>query len=229
MERRFTPTLGLLSRLWRVLPRVLPLLLTAFSAVSVLACSKGSSSGAAPSESASAATAAPAAPVAPPRPVRSSWPMPGGPRFAVLAGEGIGPIRFGATVATIERHMQAACDLKTDQICRYYARAVEFGLKDGVLVAIHIHRMDRPAGNDATGKPRVYGAFHGGIPPDLRLGMLPWAIQQYLGKPKNIEKLPGNPPNYTIQLHHYDGMVLEFDKLGENEPIMGGILISTKN
>jgi len=121
--------------------------------------------------------------------------------------------------------MQAPCDLETPQVCRYYARAIEFGLKDGVVEAMRIHRMDRPAGNDATGKPRVYGAFHGGIPPDLRLGMLPWAVQQYLGKPKSIEKLPGNPPFYTVQLHVYDGLMLEFDKLGNNEPILGGIQI----
>jgi hypothetical protein len=219
MERRFTPMIGFLARLAQLLTFLL-------AAITVIACSKGSSSGAAPS--ASATTAAVDAAPPPPRPVRTSWPLPGGPQLAVLAGEGVGPIRFGATVATIERHMQAPCDLKTEQICRYYARAIEFGLKDGVLTAIHIHRMDRPAGNDATGKARVYGAFNGGIPPDLRMGMLPWAIQEHLGKPKKIEKLPGNPPNDTVQLHHYDGMVLEFDKLGTNEPILGGILLSKK-
>jgi hypothetical protein len=220
MERRFTPMFGFSPRLARLLTLL-------FAAISVLGCSKGSSStGSAPSASATTASVDAAPPPPPPRPVRSSWPIPGGPRLAVLAGQGVGPIRFGATVATIERHMQGPCDLKTEQVCRYYARAIEFGLKDGVLAAIHIHRMDRPAGNDATGKARVYGAFHGGIPPDLRMGMLPWAIQQYMGKPKKIEQLPGNPPNYTVQLHHYDGLVLEFDKLGTNEPVLGGILIA---
>ena len=220
MERRYTPLLG-------YSPRPALLLSLGVIALSVLACSKGTSSGG--TASASATATAVGAGSAPPSPIRSSWPIPGGPRLAVLAGQGVGPIRFGATVATIERHMQAPCDLKTDQICRYYARALEFGLKDGLLTAIRINRMDRPAGNDATGKQRVYGAFHGGIPPDLRMGMLPWAIQEYLGKPKKVEKLPGNPPNNTVELHHYDGMVLEYDKLGTNEPILGGILLAKAN
>ena len=222
MKRPFTPTLGLLHGLG------LPLLCS-IMAVAIPACSKGStSSGAVPSASAatSAVAAAPsAAPYVAPA-ARTSWPIPSGPRLAVLAGQGVGPIRFGATVATIERHMEAACDFKTDKICRYYARAIEFGLKDGVLVAIHIHRMDRPAGDDATSKPRVYGAFHGAIPPDLRMGMLPWAIHEHLGKPKKIEKLPGNAPFNTVELHHYDGLVLEFDRLGNNQPILGGMLLS---
>ena len=34
---------------------------------------------------------------------RRSFVKPEGPAFAIMAGEGLGPVRFGATVATIER------------------------------------------------------------------------------------------------------------------------------
>src|SRR5262245_18834978 len=56
------------------------------------------------------AATAPPIPSAPPAEVApSSWPMPSGLRLAILAGKGVGPIRFGATVATIERLMDLPC------------------------------------------------------------------------------------------------------------------------
>jgi hypothetical protein len=190
---------------------------------------QASSGAASASSTASASVPAPAASLPPwVPPIRSSWPVPIGPRLAVLAGQGLGPIRFGATVKTIERLMEAPCDFQTADLCRYYKQAIDFELKDGVLARIHVHRFDRPAGNDATGKSRVYGAFNGGIPPDLRFGMLPWAIQEHLGKPLRVAPAPGERAynvNSTAELHYYDGLILEYDRLPSGNLILGGIVI----
>ena len=76
--------------------------------------------------------------------------------LAIQAGQGVGPIRIGATVATIERLMAAPCEVKTESVCRYIKRAVEFDLdKSGVTDRIVVHRHDRPAGPDAKGEPQV--------------------------------------------------------------------------
>jgi hypothetical protein len=191
------------------------------------ACSKGTSSSAAPSATASVSAPNPLASYAP-APQRTSWPVPVGPRLAVEAGQGLGPIRFGATVPTIERLMEAPCDLKTADLCRYYKQAVDFELKDGVVARIRVHRTERPAGKDATGKARVYGVFNGGIPPDLRFGMLPWAIHEHLGKPKRVDPAPGESGFDTAEVHYYDGLILEFDRIGKSQPVLGGIIIEKK-
>src|SRR5688572_2668829 len=74
--------------------------------------------------------------------------IPSGPRFAVVAGKGIGPILTGATLATVERHMQLPCPDKSDSYCRYVDRGVEFRFADGKVNRILIHRGDRKAPGD---------------------------------------------------------------------------------
>ena len=149
-----------------------------------------------------------------------------GPRFAILPGKGIGPLRIGATVATIERHMQAKCEELSRDRCRYFTQAVEFELVDGVTRSIFIHRVDRKAGGVAAdGTPRVYGVFNGVILPDLMLGMTPEAIQEHLGQPKRREKAPANPHG-TEEVHHYDGLLLEYDRIPETGLLaLGGVKI----
>jgi hypothetical protein len=137
----------------------------------------------------------------------------------------VGPIRIGATVATVERHMEAPCEVKTEEVCRYIGRAVEFKLKDGVVQTVHVHRHERPAGKDAQGETRTYGIFNGGLFPDLMLGMLPWAIQEHLGEPKRVEKVAQKNPHATEELHHYEGMVLEYDRLANGNLVLGGVRI----
>lgn len=149
-----------------------------------------------------------------PRPKRRRF-FPEGPRFAILAGKGIGPIRIGATVPTIERHMQAKCEELTETRCRYIVRAVDFELKDGVVQSLVINRPDRLAGGkDSDGNPRVYGVFNGMIPPDLMLGMTPKAIQDVLGAPRRIDKAPPNEQD-TEEVHTYEGMILEYDRIAD--------------
>lgn len=162
------------------------------------------------------------------KPARSAWPLPGGPRLAVMAGQGVGPIRFGATVDTIERQMGEKCEIITPVLCRFFGRALDFELLDGKVVRITAYRVDRPAGKDSTGKERVFGVFNGGIPPDLRLGMLPWAIQQHLGQPKRVEKLPGPGTDHVAEIHYYDGLVLDYDLLENGKLALGAIHVEKK-
>jgi hypothetical protein len=132
-----------------------------------------------------------------------------------LPGKGIGTIRMGATVATIERHMQAKCDELSETRCRYIGRAVDFELKDGVTQSIYISRVDRVAGGvDKDGYARTYGVFNGVILPDLMLGMTPQAIREVLGKPLRSEKAPPSPHG-TEQIDAYPGMLLEYDRIAE--------------
>ncbi len=160
-----------------------------------------------------------------PLPAKKNWPLPSGPRLAMLAGQGVGPIRIGATVATIQRHMQLPCEVKDDKVCRYIARGVEFELKNGVTERVRVHRAGRAAGKDATGAEREYGFFNGAIPPDLSFGMVPKAIQEYLGAPERIETIAPAPPNQTAERHFYPGMIVEYDRHSNGNLIMGGVVI----
>ena len=153
-------------------------------------------------------------------------PMPSGPVLAMLAGQGVGSIRIGATIATIERHMGLPCDVKTETLCRYVARAVEFELENGVTRRIRVHRRGRSAGKDPNGAALEYGFFNGAIPPDLRFGMLPTAIQEYLGQPKRTEKVETPNDFNTVERHYYDGLAVEYDLLPNGNPIMGGVVIA---
>src|SRR5687767_3927228 len=152
--------------------------------------------------------------------------VPTGPRFAVLPGKGISALRLGATVATIERHMQAKCEELTEARCRYITRAVDFELVDGVARSIYINSAERSAGGvEPDGTPRMYGVFNGVILPDLMLGMTPEAIREHLGPAKRVEKAPPGP-HATEELHHYDGMLLEYDRVATTGLLaLGGIKV----
>ena len=170
-------------------------------------------------DSAAAADAAPTPPVAPPA---RSYPVPVGPRLAILAGQGVGAVRLGATVSTIERLMEAPCEVKTATLCRYATRAVEFELDaGGKTVRIRAHRAGRAAGGGAT-----YGVFNGAIPPDLQFNMLPEAIAEHLGKPGKIEPKSSAAAPEAETEHHYQGKVLEYDRLPSSGRLaLGGVRI----
>jgi hypothetical protein len=179
----------------------------------VVACNKESAGGAPAPAASSAATPNPAA--------SPAFPIPGGPRLAILAGQGVGPIRIGASTATIERLMGEPCEEKTPTACRYPNRALEFVLgPDGMTKQIHIHRMGRDAGGG-----KRYGIFNGAIPPDLRFDMLVSAVQQYLGPPDRVEAGNAGAVPETAEQHHYKGMVLEYDRLQNGKLVLGGVRI----
>ncbi len=147
--------------------------------------------------------------------------IPTGPRFAVMAGKGIGPIRIGATLATVERLMDLPCPDHPPGVCRYIDRGVEFRFgDDGKVNRILIHRGDREAPN-----AKLWGPFNGGIPPDLRFGMIVPAIQQFLGPPQKVVQGNEGASREAIQQHYYEGMVLEYDRAPNGKLILGGIRI----
>jgi hypothetical protein len=161
-------------------------------------------------------TAAPAA-TAPAQP--PSRLQPRGPAFAVEPGAGLGPIRFGSTVATVERHMQIKCEELTDKYCRYIASGIELELTNGAVSGIVIHRFDRPVAGDPDKK---WGVFAGGIPPKVLMTMVPEAVIEQLGKPKRTETLKEDPLNWTVRRDTYDGLVLDYDKNRANDRLMLG-------
>lgn len=139
--------------------------------------------------------------------------------FAVLPGEGLGPIRFGSTVATVERHMQGKCDELTEKFCRYFASGLELELTNGAVSGIVIHRYQRPVAGDPS---KTWGLFAGGIPPKVYMMMVPEAVMEQLGKPQRSEVVADENPNWTVRRDYYDGLVLEYDKNRVNDRLMLG-------
>ncbi len=209
---------------------------------SLLTATSGCRCANSPTERERASASASASVVLPPAPRASASIQPYlhrivprvGPTFAVLPGEGIGPIYFGATPATVRRQMTRACDVETAEVCRYFPEAVEFFFRDGVVAEIRIHRIDRPAGKDAQGVERVYGNFSGAIPadpdagrPDITtFGMHAEGAQEGLGAPLRTETVDGLGPNRTVAIHYYDGLVVEYDRVPEAKvPVIGGLRV----
>jgi hypothetical protein len=139
---------------------------------------------------------------------------------------GLGPIMFGATVPTIERHMGMKCEVLTDTHCLIITAGVQFDLTKGVVSGIQIHRFDRPVEGDPS---QLWGVFAGGIPPNVLMAMVPEAVIESLGKPKQTVVVKEKNPNNTVRRDTYDGMVLEYDLNRENNRLMlGGIRIVKK-
>jgi hypothetical protein len=156
---------------------------------------------------------------------RQKWAQPSGPRLPIEPGQGLGAIRLGATVGTIERLMDKRCEVVTDEVCRYITRGVDFHLHGDALSWIHVQRAGRPAGLDSSGEAAEFGFFNGAIPPDLRLGMVPSAIQEYLGPPERIEQVPQPNPASIVSRDYYPGLVIEYDRYTNGKIIMGGVRI----
>lgn len=156
---------------------------------------------------------------------QKKWSMPSGPVLAIDAGQGVGAIRLGATVNTIERLMDKRCEVLTDEICRYVSRGVDFHLVGGITNWIHVQRAGRPAGMDFYGEAVEFGFFNGGIPPDVRLGMVPKAVQEFVGPPERIEAVPQPNPASIVARDYYPGMVIEYDRYTNGKIILGGVRI----
>ncbi len=193
-----------------------------------------------PEASASAAAAASASAAAasarPIRPIDKPPLVPIGPQLGLVPGKGAPPIMFGATAATIERLMGRPCATKTETLCRYPAHALEFHLDRGVLVKIHAHRRERPAGKTERGVPLQFGILNGGIPADpgagrpdgVALGMTIPGVAEGMPQPDRVEKVTAANPFGTVERHHYPGVVLEYDRFAgttQDVPVLGGIVI----
>jgi len=161
----------------------------------------------------------PLAPLAP-----EPWHVPVGITLLISPGKGLGPIRFGARLDTIERLMAEPCEQKREDsphvlVCRYSAQAVEFFLTDGVLTEARIHRLGRPFG---TAPKPDFGIFNGRFEGGASLGMLMSGVQELLGKPKAVHVVKDANPYGTVEVHDYDGFTLEYDRLDAERVVLGG-------
>jgi hypothetical protein len=175
-----------------------------------------------PAPGASATPAPAATPSASAKPASSAFPVPVGPALAILPGQGVGAIRFGANTATIERLMEFPCEVKTETLCGYNGRAIDFHLQDGVLDEIHIHRAYR---KDTNLSGAEYGVFNGRMLNGVRPEMLQRAVIETLGPPERLEQITDDNPWGTIQRHHYGAMTLEYDKVQSGNTVLGGIVL----
>jgi hypothetical protein len=153
---------------------------------------------------------------------RTGMPMP------ILPGQGLGPIRFGATKQTIERLMGAPCEDATETLCRYVGRGIEFKLEGDALKEIRVSRKGREAKRASDGSIIEYGFYNGAILPDLYFGMQPNALQEHLGAPQKVEKINPMGPDGFSERHVYDGMTLEYD-LWSNDNLVLGAAVLTKS
>lgn len=163
-------------------------------------------------------------PLAPP-----PWHVPVGPTLSIEPGKGLGPIRFGAQVETIERLMGQPCAEKQDQgegvvACRYSAHAVEFFVGSRGLERIRVHRLGRPF-RPGQEKPD-FGIFNGRFGSGLSVGMLPNAVKELAGAPKSVRQVPAGDPFGTVEIHEYDGFSLELDRTGPDRLVLGGVVLA---
>lgn len=166
----------------------------------------------------------PPAPLAP-----EPWHIPVGISLPIVPGEGIGPIRFGANVETIERLMEQPCEEKRQDgpdvlACRYSAHAVEFFLRRGALERVRIHRLGRPFFQEPQPD---FGIYNGRFQSGVSLGMLQPAVEELLGKPKAVRAVQEPGLFHTVELHEYKDFVLEYDKSQTSgQIVLGGIQLT---
>jgi hypothetical protein len=139
--------------------------------------------------------------------------------FAIEAGGGLGPVRFGATVATIERLMGAKCDEISDKYCRYVPAGIEFELTEGVVSGIIVYRHDR----EVVGSPgKTWGRTRCVIPPDISPRVIQTYVHSTLGKPQTSEPVTAANPNRTAMRETYPGLVIEYDRGERTQQLIVG-------
>lgn len=208
----------------RIFQKIAPVLLLAACAVSVPGCQSkdpGSTTGGAAVKASAAGltTSGASSPKsAAPRPP-GVFSIPVGPKLGVFPGQGVGPVRFGATLQTVERLMEAPCTEKTETLCRYAAHAVDFHFKEGAVVKIQIFGEERPFG---SGAEHNYGIFNGQFPQGAALGMYSHIVTGILGEPQRSEKVTGGA---TVERHYYPNFVLEYDRLKNGNVTLASIIL----
>jgi hypothetical protein len=138
--------------------------------------------------------------------------------LAILRGQGLGPIRFGATVQTIERLMGLPCSQRTDGVCRYPGHAIEFVLDDqGATKEIRLFALGQPVG----GKPA--GMFNGRFPSGLQLGMIRNAVIELEGPPVRDERIEGAGLGQIVERLHYDDMRVDLEQQSDGDVAIASI------
>lgn len=151
--------------------------------------------------------------------------IPVGPRLLLEPGKGAGPVRFGATLETVERQMQMKCQLVSPTFCGITTAAIDFVLTDGTVSEIRVHRIQRPSTPDRNGDPRVYGVFNGKLIKNLSPGVFKGVVIEALGQPTRVDTISEPNAFGTFEIAHYPGMSLEFDRLKNDNNVLGGIIL----
>lgn len=140
-----------------------------------------------------------------------------GPELVVVPGVGLSAIRFGATFDTLERQMTAKCEVRTETRCTFVDQAVDFTMKDGVVVGMKVNRRGRAV----PGIPgRLFGFFKGFAPPQVQLGLHRHIVHEELGlKLERSEDVKG--PDGLVAREYYPGLVIEYDQLPNGNVVAG--------
>lgn len=158
-----------------------------------------------------------------PAPLSLGHRFPVGPRLVFVPGKGVSAIRFGATVETIERHMEAPCDKKTEDRCLYVRAAVEFFLDDGKLARIKTHRRDRAVSDPPANGEKYFGSVRGIVQPKIMLGLHRHIVLEEFGEPKRKETVSPPGPDGLVDRHFYEGINFEYDKIENGNTILAAI------
>ena len=151
-----------------------------------------------------------------------------GPQLLIQPNKGLGPIRFGATAATVERLIDAKpteiVEVNGLSVMKYQSHAAEFTLQDGTVVKMQIHGNEREYHpGKGLGVENAYGIFNGAFSNGGKLGMYSKYAGQ--GEPKRVEKVaPGRFP--TVEKHYYENMVLEYDQLQNGNVVLAGVILT---
>lgn len=146
--------------------------------------------------------------------------IPSGPSLLLEPMKGAGPIRFGASVETIERLMGASCTVKRTDYCGMPSFALEFKLTEGRLTEIRAHRVQRLAPDGVS-----FGVLNGALAPDLKLGTFRGIVLETLGAPRRTDVVTQDNGFGTFERAHYEGLTLEFDQLPNSNNVLGGVIL----
>lgn len=148
---------------------------------------------------------------------------PIGPELIVVPGHGISAIRFGATIPTVERHMEAPCDKKSETRCLYVRHAVEYFFEEGKLVRAKVHRRDRQVTDPPENGEKYFGSFRGAMRPRIMIGLHRHVAVEEFGKPDRIEKIEPKGPDGQVERHFYDGVTIEYDVIENGNVVLSAM------
>jgi hypothetical protein len=185
--------------------------------------------GAAKEQAATKAVASGGAPGAS-QPVESRG-KPTGPGLLVYVGKGVGPLRFGAYVSTIERLLRAPCDYRTEIRCVQFDRALDLTLEDGVLSKIRVESPEHvPLGLGpkelGVNAGRTFGAFNGLLEPKIVFGLHKHIVEEEYGKPKSEDAVKLEGPTGLIARAHYDHITFEYERIGNGNTILTAFVMT---
>ena len=55
--------------------------------------------------------------------------------------------------------------------------------------------------------------------------MIPKAIQEHLGQPKRVERSDAAGVALNAEVHYYDGITVEYDRIENGNLVMGGVIL----